>query len=98
MRVGTGGPVPNLFRQHAPVVRHVQHGVEVWAGVLAGGQRILATLARQQDPESADAGAVPAMPVRLLAIAVVIVAIPVRTVRSIDADNLIDDGDGFLND
>src|SRR5262249_54167915 len=71
--------------------RELQHRVEQRPRVAAARRFVLAALAGEKGPESSHAGHIPAAPVFLLPVAVVVVPIPPRTLRRVHLDRPVHD-------
>src|SRR5688572_3060371 len=75
---GTGGvgSVPYLLGQHQSFIVERHQRVEIRPRIPAARQLVFAALAGEERPEAAHPGAVVAAAVRLLSIAIMVVAIP----------------------
>ncbi len=85
--------VPDLLGQQMPVAGEAFERAQqrLGAGSVAGGEFVMRALAGEQRPGPADSGAVEGRPVRMLAIAVAIVAPPARPRRQVDLEQGVDD-------
>ncbi len=103
---GAGGPtrlkialrhrrrVPDLFRQQPAAAGHRRHGMHIRCDILAGEQRVVATLAGEQRPAATATGAVEGPAVAVLAVAIAVVAMPDRPVRRLRAQQPVHHLDG----
>src|SRR5262249_1919873 len=76
-------PVPQLFREHAALVRKVLYGRNEWPRIAAGGKFIMTAFSRQDWPATPNARSVKSTSVVLLSITIVIVATPARALWQI---------------
>src|SRR5204862_258212 len=73
--------IPDLLRQHAAARAEATHRREIGPRVAAGLELVVASLAGEQRPASADPGPIERPAVGMLAIAVAVVSMPDRAVR-----------------
>src|SRR5581483_5872021 len=70
------GAIPNLFCNHAALIRKILHRLDKWPGIAPGGQLVMAAFAGQDRPATAHACAVVSAAIVLLPVAIMIVAAP----------------------
>src|SRR5262249_30426998 len=82
--------IPNLFRQHAALIRKIFDRFNKRFWIATRSKLIMAAFSRQDWPAPAHSGSVISAAVILLAVTVVIVTTPTRTLRQIVLENAID--------
>ena len=87
--------VPELLWQHAAVVGEFFQRLDKRQRIASGGQLVMTAFARQNRPGAAFPGPIVSAAVRLLSIAIVIVAPPTGALRQIAFEHLIDYREGI---
>src|SRR5580693_7683127 len=85
--------VPKLLADHAARVRKLFQRLDEQPRVAAGGDFVMAALAGENRPRPADAGPVISAAAVFLAVAIVIVTPPARTLRKLLFEHLVHDFD-----
>src|SRR5213076_1898765 len=91
------GGVADLLGQH-PVSREAFHGLQKRLWVVAGGQLVMSTLARQKRPGSPPPPAQKRAAVIALAIAVMVVAPPTGASRCFDPQYAVDHAERIFDE
>ncbi len=86
--------VPQLLADHAPFIGELFHGGNKRLGIASRSEFVMAALARQNRPRTADPGPIESAAVILLSIAIVIVAAPARALRQVAFEQAIHDRNG----
>src|SRR5262245_30032950 len=82
--------IPNLFGEHAALVRKIFDRRDKRFWIATGSELVVAAFSRQNRPAPAHSSSIVSAPVSFLAVAVMIVAAPARALRQIVLLNPID--------
>src|SRR5512145_2086181 len=90
--------IPQLLAEHATLVGELFHRRNERNRIASGSDLVMAALARQNRPRTADARPIEGATVILLPIAIVIVTAPARTLRQVVLEHAIDHFDRITHD
>src|SRR4030095_2571634 len=90
MRIWQVRPVPQLFSEHAALIRKILYGRNERLWIASGREFVMAAFSRQDWPASANARPVESTAVIFLTIAIVIVTTPARALWQIMFEHAID--------